>query len=269
MTPTTKGREAVPPSPILALSQRLRSGAAVLSAWVSQDPHAASTLGRLGFDAVSFDLQHSRLDLADAVLGIALASAAGQPSVVRIPVGEFQTASRVLDAGAAGVIAPMINSADEARALVRFCKYPPQGERSFGAYAALAMSGLDRKVYLGEANRFVQVFAMIETREALAALDEILAVEGLDGVFVGPADLSIGLSDGQAIDPDSAAVQAALARVAHSAQAAGKVAGAYALTGEWAARAARAGLRFLAVGSDTLFMAAGAQHALAAARAGA
>ena len=200
------------------------------------------------------------------MLGIALATAAGKPSVVRIPVGEFQTASRVLDAGAAGVIAPMINSVEEARALVRFCKYPPLGERSFGAYAALAASGLDRLAYLEQANAFVQVFAMIETREALNALDDILAVDGIDGVFVGPADLSIGLSGGREINPDSDAVQAALARVAASAKAAGKVAGAYALTGEWAAKAVGLGLRFLTVGSDTLFMAAGAQKALGAAR---
>lgn len=254
------------PAPLLALAARLAEGATVRTAWVGQDPHAASVLARLDFDAVTFDLQHSRLDLSDAVLGIALAGAAGKPAVVRIPVSEFQTASRLLDAGAAGIIAPMINSADEARALVRYCKYPPLGERSFGAYAALAMSGLDRLAYLAEANRFVQVFAMIETREALAALDDILAVDGIDGVFVGPADLSIGLSGGRAIDPDSAEVQAALKQVAAAARAAGKVAGVYSLTGEWAARAAATGMRFIAVGSDTMFMAAGAQQALAAAR---
>src|ERR1700761_4746117 len=181
--PDTPPAAPKPPSPLLALAARLAEGATVRTAWVGQDPHAASVLAKLDFDAVTFDLQHSRLDLADAVLGIALAGAAGKPAVVRIPVSEFQTASRLLDAGAAGIIAPMINSADEARALVRYCKYPPLGERSFGAYAALAMSGLDRLAYLAEANRFVRVFAMIETREALAALDEILAVDGIDGVF--------------------------------------------------------------------------------------
>ena len=257
------------PSPLLALHQRLQGDTPVLSAWIGQDPHAASTLGRLPFDAISFDLQHSRLDLADAVLGIALAAAVGQPAVVRIPVGEFQTASRMLDAGGAGVIAPMINGADDARALVRFCKYPPLGERSFGAYAALGLSGLDRSTFLAGSNRAVQVFAMVETRAALDALDEILAVEGIDGVFVGPADLSIALSDGQAIDPDSEAVQAALRHVVARARAANKVAGAYAVSGDWAARAARAGMRFLAISSDSLLMAAGARQVLAQARAAA
>ena len=121
---------------------------------------------------------------------------AGKPTIVRVPVGEFALASRLLDAGASGILAPMINSGEDARRLVEFVKFPPLGQRSWGPRAALTLSGLDGPAYLKAANAMTQAIAMIETRAALDALDEILGVEGVDGVFVGPSDLSIALSGG-------------------------------------------------------------------------
>lgn len=251
---------------LLRLARRLDAGDALFSAWIAQDPLAVQTFAQQGYDSATFDMQHGRIDVAAAIQGILVAAGAGLPAAVRIPVGEYQTAARLLDAGAAAIIAPMVNSAHDARRLVDFCKYPPLGSRSFGAYAALAMSGVDRHAFLGQANRFCKLFAMVETRAALEQLEAIVAVDGIDGVFVGPADLSIALTRGEAIDASHPLVSEALQAVCAACRAAGKIAGVYALNGAWAAEAARMGYRFVAVSSDVICLAAGAASALAAAR---
>ena len=138
---------------------------------------------------------------------------------MRVPVGEFPLASRLLDAGAAGIIAPMINSRDDARRLVAFTKFLPLGERSWGPRAVLPLSGLEAPEYLASANAMTQTIAMIETRAALEALDDILGVEGVDGVFIGPSDLSIALSDGQKAEPRGAPLMEAAGRIAARARA--------------------------------------------------
>ncbi|MGI4815022.1 MAG: HpcH/HpaI aldolase family protein [Janthinobacterium lividum] len=258
---------AAPVPAMLKLAARLAAEGATFSAWVSLDPISTLTFARQDYDAITFDLQHGRVDLAATVQGIQMANGAGKPALARIPVGEFQTGARLLDAGASGIIAPMVNSVAEARAFVDFCKYPPLGARSFGAYAAMTMSGFDRLAFLENANQFCKLFPMIETAAALEALDDILAVDGIDGVFVGPADLSIGLTQGTAVDPDHPKVVEALTRVVNACRAAGKVAGVYSLTGEWAAKVARAGFNFIAVASDTSCLASGSAAAIKAARA--
>lgn len=252
---------------LLRLAKQLDAGDTVFSAWIAQDPWAVQTFAQQGYDTATFDMQHGRIDMATAIQGIAIAAAAGLPTAVRIPVGEYQTAARMLDAGAAAIVAPMINSVDEARRLVDFCKYPPLGSRSFGAYAALAMSGVDRHAFLRTANRFCKLFAMVETTVALEKIADIVAVDGIDGVFVGPADLSIALTHGAAIDANHPLVKEALHTVRSACDAAGKVAGVYALGGDWAVSVARMGYRFVAVSSDVICLAAGAGSAIAAARA--
>ena len=146
-------------------------------------------------------MQHGLHDIGSVMRGIGAIALAGKPALVRIPVGDNATASRVLDMGAEAVIAPMINTVAEARALVAAMKYPPIGERSWGPNRVLAMRGTEPQVYLESGNRASLAFGMIETRRALAALDDILGVDGLDGVFVGPSDLSVTLSDGARIAP--------------------------------------------------------------------
>eukprot|EP01037_Dinobryon_pediforme_P013659 gene13659-13774_t len=193
-----------------ALAQKIAKNQSVFSAWISgTDTGFAEALVREGFDAALFDMQHGACDIDLAIRGIATVALAGKPTIIRIPVGEFQTASRALDAGAAAVIAPMINSVDEARLFADFMKFPPLGKRSWGPGRAIPLSGLDPQAYLATANQFQLAIAMIETREALAALDDILGVAGIDGVFVGPADLSIALSYGT-LNPESAAHMANL-----------------------------------------------------------
>jgi 4-hydroxy-2-oxoheptanedioate aldolase len=253
---------------IATLSQRIRQGDKLLTAWIgSTDPTNAEILVREGFDTALFDMQHGACDIDIAIRGIAAVALAGKPALVRIPVGDFSTASRALDAGAAAVVAPMINSQAEAIAFAEFMKFPPLGKRSWGPHRALSLSGLDPQAFVKTANDFQLAIAMIETRPALDALEEILGVPGIDGVFVGPADLSIALSGGTELNPESDAVMAALAHVAARAKAHGKFTSAFGLNGSHAKMLHDLGYALASVSTESGLLRAGARAELAVARA--
>lgn len=243
-----------------ALKAGLGQGRPVFTAWCGlPDPSVAAALAREpGYGCVVLDMQHGAIDLLTAIRTIPLVAAAGRPCLPRIPVGEFGTASRLLDAGASGIIAPMINSVEDARAFAAAMKFPPVGGRSWGPNAALALTGLAPAAYFAEANGFTLAFAMIETREALDRIDAILAVDGIDAILIGPSDLSIGLSRGAALAPDGAEVDAAIDHALARARAAGRLAAIYAPSGERAGDYARRGYDLVAIGSDTGFLKAGA-----------
>jgi 4-hydroxy-2-oxoheptanedioate aldolase len=252
---------------ISSLPERLRAASPAFTAWCGiSEPAIPGILAHEAFDAVTIDMQHGAVDFAATVRAIPLVAAAGKPAIVRIPVGDFAIASRVLDAGASAVIAPMVNTVEDARRFAASMKYPPVGERSWGPHAAVTLSGLAPDAYFAQANGFSLAFAMVETREALAIVDEILAVPGIDGIFIGPSDLSIALTGGARIDPDGPEVADALGHALKRARAAGKFTAVYAMTGERAAAMADLGIDLIAVGGDMNLLRAGARAALAAAR---
>lgn len=252
---------------VSTLADRLQSGIPAYSAWCGlPEPAVAGLLAREAFDAVTFDLQHGAVDIGSALRAIPLVAAAGKPALARIPVGDYATASRLLDAGASAVIAPMINTVEEGRRFGSYIKYPPLGERSWGPQAALALAALPPDRYLAGANGFSLAFAMMETREALAVVDEVLAIPTIDGIFLGPHDLSIALTRGAAHDPSHPEVLKALDHALARARAAGKLIAVYAASGERASELARQGFDLVAIGSDVGFLSAGAQAALSAAR---
>ena len=251
------------------LSKALAAGRPLFCAWAGMnEPAVAEALAREDFDAVVLDMQHGAFDFAGASRAILAVALADKPSIVRVPVGEFPLASRLLDAGAAGIIAPMINSRDDARRLVAFTKFLPLGERSWGPRAVLPLSGLEAPEYLASANAMTQTIAMIETRAALDALDDILGVEGVDGVFIGPSDLSIALSDGQKSEPRGAPLMEAAGRIAARARAHRKYAAMFCFDGADAAAMAGLGFRLCSVASDQTLMRGAARAELKAARAG-
>ncbi|HXW48129.1 MAG TPA: aldolase/citrate lyase family protein, partial [Xanthobacteraceae bacterium] len=173
--------------------------------------------------------------------------------------------SRVLDFGAEGIIAPMINTPADARAFAAAAKFPPIGERSWGPHRATSLAGLsDQSIYLREANDHIVTLAMIETRTALQNFDAIMNTPGIDGFFLGPSDLSIALSDGKTIDPLSKDVDRELERMIAGAQRAKKITGAYCHSAERAAALAKRGVKFVAVSSDLAMLRAGAAAALKA-----
>jgi 4-hydroxy-2-oxoheptanedioate aldolase len=243
------------------------SAGGVYCAWAGiNDAQVAETLAREDFDAVLLDMQHGAYDQVGAARSILSVALAGKPALVRVPVGDFATASRVVDAGAAGVIAPMINNVGDARAFADAMKFPPLGRRSWGPRACLPLSGFVGPAYLHEANALTLAIAMIETREALAALDDILAVPGIDGVFVGPSDLSIALANGGTVEPRGPAVEAALTRIVAAAKAAGKFAGLFCFDGVQAKAARARGIAFTSISTDALLLRAAARTELEKAR---
>lgn len=252
--------------PGFSLARRLRAGDTVHSGWCGLPvPLLAELVAREGFPAVTLDAQHGLWDVAGLLAGIAAVRQGGAAPIVRVPIGDFALVSRALDFGAEGIIAPMINTPADARALVAAAKFPPLGERSWGPHRATTLAGIaDQKDYLREGNDAIVSFAMIETRTALDNLDAIAATPGIDALFLGPSDLSIALSDGASLDPFSKEVERGLDRIVAAAGRHGKIAGAYCHTAERAVALAGRGLRFMSVGSDTGFLRAGASAALKA-----
>lgn len=248
------------------LAVRLRGGEVVLTAWSTAftAPGVMAELAAAGYPAITFDMQHGVHNIATLADAIPRVVAHGTAPIVRVPVGDFASASRAVDYGATAVIAPMIDSAEDARRFVSHVKYLPLGQRSWGPAASMRLAGVsDPGVWLAGANDATLAFAMIESRPALDALDDILRVPGLDGVFIGPADLSIALTNGARFAPSAEETQETAARVAAKAVAAGKLAGAFAVSTADAKRAAAAGFRLIALGVDFALLHEAARATLA------
>src|ERR1700684_3396055 len=246
------------------LARRLRAGETIFSGWCSLPyPILAETVGREGFPAVTLEGQHGLWDVSSLITGVAAVRQGGSAPIVRVPVGDFALVSRALDFGAEGIIAPMINTAADARAFAAAAKFPPIGERSWGPHRAMTLGGVsDMGTYLREANENIITLAMIETRTALANFEAIINTPGIDGFFLGPSDLSIALSNGSNVDPLSKEVEGHLDTLIAGAQKAKKIPGAYCHSAERAAALAKRGVKFLAVSSDLAMLRAGAAVAL-------
>jgi 4-hydroxy-2-oxoheptanedioate aldolase len=239
------------------------------TAWLSTaDVGTVEVLAQCGFGSLAFDLQHGLIDASDARIGIAAAAAQGTPSWVRVSVGGFDVAAGMLDAGAAGVICAMVNDLETARAFASAVKYPPLGRRSWGPVRAQPLSGLNREAYLGAANGRTRALGMIETEEGLRNLPDILKVEGLDGVFVGPNDLAVSVTGGASSEPSHPKAAAAIDQILKLCHEAGKPAAIFANTPELAAGYARRGFELVTLGPDLAFLRRGADAMLQEATAG-
>ena len=173
------------------LAEAFASGRPALGAWAGL-PTATSCeiMSRTGFDYVCIDMQHGFADYSDALPMLAAIDLGTATPVVRVPWNEQGIIGRVLDAGALGVIIPMVNSREEAEAAVRSCRYAPEGARSFGPTRVALRDGPG---YFAGANQAVKCIPMVETVAALENLDDIVSTPGVDAVYVGPADLSVSL----------------------------------------------------------------------------
>jgi 4-hydroxy-2-oxoheptanedioate aldolase len=253
--------------PSFALRKILATGKPLVFPWVGTPGAAlAGQIARLGFDAVALDLQHSSIDLGEAAKMVTAINAVGVPTILRVRWNDPGIVGFALDMGAAAVIAPMTNSVAQVEALVKAAKYPPVGQRSWGGYTMLQAAGVAAGEYLKAANSETLVLAMIETQEALDAVEAIASVPGLDGLFVGPSDLSIALSNGAKIDRMGQATITAMKRVSAAAKKSGIVAGAFAGTTEAVKAYADIGFTFMAGPTDTDLMRAGATAFIEAVR---
>lgn len=223
-------------------------GRCAANAWLSlPHPFTAEIMARRGFDSVCVDLQHGLTGLELLPVMLQAVQQTRATALVRAPWNDPSTLMRILDAGAEGIIVPMVNSAQEARAAVDACRYPPQGSRSYGPTRAAEVHGAD---YARSANGALVLFAMVETRAGLDAVEEIAAVEGITGVYVGPADLSLALGLEPRMDNPEPDHVAAVARILDACRAHGKVAGLHTADPAFAAGAAARGFRLVTVATD-------------------
>lgn len=247
-----------------SLADRLRGGETLYCGWsVLGDSLAAEALARGGFDAVCLDAQHGFFGHRELGAAVTAVTAARAAPLVRVPFGGWPDIGRALDIGAEGVICPMVNTAEDARRFASAMKYPPLGQRSWGPHRANMLWGTDNAGYIASANGRVLALAMIETREALANLPEILATPGIDGILVGPNDLSVALSGGGVPDPADVATSDAVAEICRQTVAADKIPTIYANTIDLGRSYREMGYRLIAHGSDLGMVTAGAANALA------
>jgi 4-hydroxy-2-oxoheptanedioate aldolase len=227
--------------------------------WVcSGSPLVAEICAGSGLDWLLIDMEHSPNGLESVLVQLQAIAAYPVTPVVRVPIGDVVTLKQVLDLGAQNILVPMVSSADEARSLVEAVRYPPRGRRGVGS--ALARSARWNRVddYLADADSHVSLFVQIETTEGVEAAAEIAAVDGIDGVFVGPSDLaaSMGLL-GQQTHPD---VVAAVVRAFEAVRQAGKPVGVNAFDPVAARGYLDAGAAFLLVGADVALLARGSER---------
>jgi 4-hydroxy-2-oxoheptanedioate aldolase len=238
---------------------------AAFNGWLAiPNAFSAEVMAHQGWDSLTIDMQHGMIDYQAMVGMLQAISTTATVPVVRVPWLEPGIIMKSLDAGAYGVICPMINSREDAQRLVAYSHYAPQGTRSFGPVRATLYGGAD---YPSQANSTVVVFAMIETAQALERIDDILSVEGLDAIYIGPSDLSLSLGCRPVFDDVDAPVAQAIEHIAERAKAHGVVCGIHNGIPAGALARRAMGYRFLTVGSDARLLASGSQQLIGALRA--
>jgi 4-hydroxy-2-oxoheptanedioate aldolase len=206
-------------------------------------------------------MQHGVVDYQTAVTMLQAISTTGVIPFARVPWNDPAYIMKILDAGAYGIICPMINSRKEAEQLVRTCKYAPKGYRSFGPVRASIYGGTD---YAQHANDTIVVMPMIETREAVENIDEILGTPGIDAIYVGPADLSLTLGCTPKLDQTETPVVEALGKIQGACNRHKIVPGLHNASSGYALKMASQGWQFLTLASDSRFLAARASEEVAA-----
>ncbi len=247
------------------LPPRWSNGSTTLGAWMFlREPILSEVAGAAGYDYVCIDMQHGLASYTDtAAMLQALGRSAATP-LVRVAWNDPGVIGRVLDAGALGVIIPMVNNADDARRAVSACRYAPVGARSVGPLTAMIRHGSQ---YLQTANEHVACIPMIETIEAVERIDEILSVPGIDAVYIGPADLSMTLGLPPLPDHEDVRFTDALAAVVEACNRNDVIPGVHANPSLAQARAEQ-GFRMITVGFDQTPVMAALRADLAAARSG-
>ena len=239
-------------------------GKPTINGWCSiGNPFTAEIMAAQGFDSITIDMQHGALDYSSLLPMFQAMRASGATLMARVPWLEPGIIMKALDAGAYGIICPMVNSAEDAARFVSTLRYPPLGQRSFGPTRVSFAAGAN---YAGEANGNILAFAMIETADGMANLDAIAATPGLDGIYVGPADLTLSLTQGRlppGFDREEPEMITALQTIVAACKRNGIRAALHCGTPDYAARAIQWGFDMTTVGGDSRFLAAAAGAAVA------
>ena len=245
------------------LKELLASGKPAMNGWCSiGNSLTAEIMAAQGYDSVTIDIQHGALDYTDSLTMFQAMRASGATLMARVPWRDPGYIMKTLDAGAIGIICPMINNRAEAEEFVSYMRYPPHGQRSFGpTRAAVAMPG-----YGVAANDEVMALAMIETADGVANLDEIASTPGLDGIYVGPADLTLGTQEGRlppGFDREEPEMIEIIKRIAQACQKNGIIACLHCGTVEYATKAIDWGYNLTTVSGDTRLLSGAAAASVA------
>jgi 4-hydroxy-2-oxoheptanedioate aldolase len=242
------------------LRQIWRDGGAAVNGWL-QLPHgfAAEVMAAQGWDSLTVDMQHGPVGYDVALTMLQALSASDVTPLARVPWNEPGIIMKMLDAGCYGIICPMVSTADEARRFVGACRYPPKGYRSFGPTRVSFYAGAD---YAQHANDTVIALAMIETAQAIENLDAILDTPGLDGVYIGPADLSQSLGYQERVDPKHPDLVAVLDKVHEGCRRRGLITGIHVASVEYARLVIDKGFQFVTLLSDGRLLATAAKQAV-------
>ncbi|SLN40854.1 4-hydroxy-2-oxo-heptane-1,7-dioate aldolase [Roseovarius albus] len=250
------------PAPTNTLKAALKRGETQIGCWASlADPYATEVLSTADFDWILIDVEHSPNDLRTIMRQLQVLEGKRANAVVRLPMGEDWLIKQVLDIGAQSLLIPMVESADQARDLVRATRYPPNGIRGSGAAIARASMFNTHDNYIKTADAEICLIVQVESRAGLTVLDDILATEGIDGIFIGPSDLAVDMGyHGDTSQPEVRdAIKDALERIS----ATGKAAGIISMNDKDAQEYAEWGANLLAVGADILMLATAARNAMA------
>jgi len=239
----------------ISLCKKWAKNQGTINAWLSMPcAFSAELIGKAGFDSVTIDIQHGLISYENALNMFQAMSSSKSELMARVPWLNPSDIMKVLDAGAKGIICPMVNTKEDAQKLVSYSYYPPLGTRSFGPTRAKYFLN----DYAKDANSSLLIIAMIETAEALKNLDEILSVEGIDGIYIGPADLSLNLGKEPAFDKEDEFILKTIKHILKEAKKHNKFAGIHNATLEYGEKMLKLGFDFISVSSDANFIIQGA-----------
>jgi len=231
---------------------------ACINAWLSiPNSFTAEAMSKMDWDSITIDMQHGQNDYSSSISLLQAISNSEAVPFVRVPWNEPGIIMKVLDLGVMGIIAPMINSKKECEDFVSYCNYPPKGQRSFGPMRAQLIYGKD---YHENANDNIASFAMIETKEAVDNIDEILSVPNLTGIYIGPGDMSSSYGKKPQFDIKEDPVYSIIKMIVKKVKEKGKIAGIHNGTTTYAKEMIDLGYQFVTVSSDFRSMTTHAQN---------
>ena len=234
---------------------KLKAGEPSIGTWLAlPEPVYAGLMSSTGFDWLTVELEHSHATIKIAAECFAVIAASGCVPLCRVPFNTVENIKRALDAGAWGIVVPMVNTREEAEAVVKAARYRPIGERSVGGQLHAARFATDAGTYYAKANDEILVVVMAEHVDAIENIDAILSVPGIDAVFIGPNDLHASMGVAPAFDSDLPQFNDALKKVFDSARAHGVAPGIHVADAAQAGRRRKEGWQMIAVASEVGFM---------------
>jgi 4-hydroxy-2-oxoheptanedioate aldolase len=243
------------------VKQKLREGKPTFGTWLSLgDLYATRVLARMGWDWLTLDMEHQAIDWSQAAAILAAIADAGCVPLCRVPEGCHRDIKRALDAGAWGIVAPMVNTVDQARAIIAATKYPPVGNRSVGGGMHSLNFDCTSSDYYASANDQLLVILQTESPEGIANAEAIYGLPGVDAIFVGPNDLRAQMRVTHAREATDQEFEAALAQIVAVGKKTGTPTGIHAMSPESALARAKQGMQFIAVGSELRMMVGEAQR---------